>query len=449
MSKNNESTITKYPKDVAVVITRSKNNVNTLSIASCLGLAKAAENESPYTVYNKFSRFIATIIVNGKSVYGNIPIHDIANLKKRYEYISKKSMDMELEMSNAPEDNHAEAAYTVKFFSGRLKGQTPAQVLLADENKETLQSQREWLVSNLNAYPNNKKIIDAIDNAFSLYDQGKLSASTTTSAHTSGQFKIYDPGMRPLRTKIREDGMWMVYEIKINWNIGYNYPVSFFIKNYYAPVKEDTDGTLNVQVASRDQNSETIHEIKMSAADFDDVLRKIDTNMRMFETMHASEVFVDSENARKANSSASKSNSGNEKSNDTSSASTASSSAAGNSTSRTSSSKKEDKKAPLKTTTLYSFSEIKERKTHPGDYSLQCLNKPLESGSIPGDAYTYNVVVKKDAIQKMNGQWATIMEKVNASIKDGCSTALHIEYSQGAETYNNTEVKVVYVHNIL
>lgn len=49
----------------------------------------------------------------------------------------------------------------------------------------------------------------------------------------------------------------------------------------------------------------------------------------------------------------------------------------------------------------------------------------------------------------MNGQWATIMEKVNASIKDGCSTALHIEYSQGAETYNNTEVKVVYVHNIL
>lgn len=452
MSKNNESNnnaveMTKYPKDVAVIINRSKNSINTLSIASCLCPAKASENESPYVVYNKFSRFIATIIVNGKSVFGNIPIHDIANIKKRYQYISNKAMDMEISNITSTEESHSEPAYTVRFISGKLKGKTPAQVLMTDGNKDALQGQRDWLVSKLKDYPNNQKIIDAIDNAFTLFDQGKLNTQTNATTPSGGQFVIYKPGMRPLRTKIREDGFWMVYEIQIFWNMGYNYPISFSISNYYAPVKEDANGVLNVQVASKDKSSEITHEIKMSDADFDDVLRKIDTNMRMFETIHASEIFEDSEKAREANRDAAKNNNHNEKS---------TRSVKNNASENDTSSPKEiqndnsTKNAePMKNVTLYSGSEIKERKAYPGDYSMQCFSKPLESGSVPGDALNYNVVIKKDAIQKMNDRWTSIFEKVNTAIKEGSSTALHIVYTQGVETYNNTEFKVVYVHDIL
>lgn len=132
---NNEYKGTKYPKDVAAVV-----RDQTLSVASELFLATAAEGYSPLTIFNDFSRFVVTVINEGRvPAFANIPVEEWANIRELTRIAQK--MDVEAKYAPAPAAPATAAAktmpsteaYTVKMTEGRYAGQTPAEVLIKDK----------------------------------------------------------------------------------------------------------------------------------------------------------------------------------------------------------------------------------------------------------------------------------------------------------------------------
>lgn len=281
---------TKYPLEVGSVVRKSK----TFSIMSYLIRANAYDNELPYTVYGKFSRFAISIldITNGtKSVRGNIKPSEIADISYRSEYALNKHIEAEINSVNTSSTSTLSTAYSVKITSGTLKGKTPATVLL-EGNDSYLENQREWLQQNLSRYPNNKVQIDAINEAFKLKREGKLDKSA--SNNSGGTIvTLYDGGMHPLTRKTREDGKCFVYEIKITWQVGEKYPVMVAIANYYATVLKTQDGRLNV--TNVDNSSRTLLSMTMSEGEWIEIISNIKRNMSMFEILQARSLFNDAE----------------------------------------------------------------------------------------------------------------------------------------------------------
>ena len=91
---------------------------------------------------------------------------------------------------------------------------------------------------------------------------------------------IYEIGVRPLIRKTREDGKCLCYECKATWDYAKNYPVSFVIKNYYAPFEKKEGGTINVNIKQKD--AEVIHEFSMTASEWLDTVEKMSMAMNAY-----------------------------------------------------------------------------------------------------------------------------------------------------------------------
>lgn len=88
----------------------------------------------------------------------------------------KFSLCLEKMMFSQKKETENSIAYTARFYSGKLKGKSPAEVLNEPDGKEILNEQYKWLRSNLEKYPNNKKLMDAITEAGKLLESGSLKA---------------------------------------------------------------------------------------------------------------------------------------------------------------------------------------------------------------------------------------------------------------------------------
>lgn len=301
---------TKYPLDLSPI----QNKTDTLTIVSNLYESVGCSNDnkimpdSPYKVYNAFSRYVFTLISNrDKSVVtANIPVKAIAGIRRKTDYAFQKHMDNLYSQNDSAMDEDLSPAYTVILSGGYLKGKTPAQALLEnDANKGHLNEQYEFLRKNLDKYPGNQIQMDAIKDASKLLSEGRLVAKKAPAANA---IEIYSADMRPLKSKIRDDGKWFVYSINIKWNIGQNYPVEVSISNFYAPVDKREDGTLNVRM--RDKSDEITKKTNVSKEDWLNCLREICVNMDQFELLKAKSVFTSAKEASLHNREQSKSNSG-------------------------------------------------------------------------------------------------------------------------------------------
>ena len=177
-------------------------------------------------------------------------------------------------------------AYTTVITSGKLKGKTPAALLLEDAQKNCgmLLNQKNWLESNLSKYPRNKVQIEAIEDALTLLDAGKLATEDADAGyHTE---IVYSSGMRPLIRRKRPDEKSFVYEIVIRWNGGADKPVEIEIRNYYAPVIKKENGLLNVMI--KDRADETRNVISLTLDQWSWVEHMLETNIRTFENLLAS-----------------------------------------------------------------------------------------------------------------------------------------------------------------
>lgn len=270
--------VSKNPTEIAYV--GRKNTV--FAVFDGLSEANIENGDEPLTLHSKsFSRFHFAMIDSEKgSVTANINIRDIFGLIKRSEYAFKK--DLESAASN--DGATISPAYTVMIPSGPLKGRTPADVLINDgeTGAELLTNHYYFLEDNLAKYPKNQIQMDAIMEAFDLRDANKLDSSNAQKK----EVVLYSSGLRPLIRKKHKNNpnLSFVYEITIKWYLGTEYPVAVQIKNYYAPVIQKPDKTLNVQVKNRDPNSLIETSFSMTYGEWAYVIHMIETSIRLFES---------------------------------------------------------------------------------------------------------------------------------------------------------------------
>ena len=286
--------VTRYPLEVGSIVRKNK----TFSITSYMYRANGQEEENPYDVYGRFSRYTFNILdtgdMNGRKVAKvNIKPSDIADIVKRTEYAFKEHMDVENKPNvvatgatvNSP-------AYAVTFKMGAFKGRTPAS-LIAEGREEELLKQKSFLAANVGKYPANQQLINAIDDAFQLKANNQLNISTDNENTGSRTINLFTSGLKPQQRKQREDGKCEVNEMRIDWQVGAKYPVTIEITNYYATVVKQADGRLNVR--EQDAMSRVSLRATASEAEWMDILRKIETNMHMFEILQARTTFAEAE----------------------------------------------------------------------------------------------------------------------------------------------------------
>lgn len=253
----------------------------TLILENKLTKASFELGNEPLKLYhNAFARFNFVIInSNKKPASASIKVNEIPYIMTASDYAAKKELDLSLTKSD---DEKLDVAYTAKIITGKHAGKTPAQLLLdvdnIEENKQFLVSHYNWLKENMSKFPNNKHLMQAISNATNLYKEGKLKDIKVDNAD---EMMIYNSGYRFNIRKQREDGKTLIKELSIKWIFKRNYPVQICIKNYYAPVKRNDDGTVNV--LAKESSDHLINTMNLSFAEWENMKYMIKTSMRLFE----------------------------------------------------------------------------------------------------------------------------------------------------------------------
>ncbi len=261
----------KYPYDIVSYV-RNK----TFSIEAHMQQEK---DESPLKVFGQFSRFVFAVISDGKAATCNIHTDEVAALQRITDYAYNKQL--EAKAAPAAEETNVSPAFTKRFMTGTLKGKTPVEVLAeyGDKGKEMLNNQYKFLKENLAKFPKNQELIDAIIEA------GKVDPSEIEKAQagTNAPLTVLEIGCRPLVRKTREDGKSFCYECKVTWDFTKNYPVSIQIKNYYAPVRKNENGMLNVMLREKDTKTEISNEFSMTAKEW---INAVDSMKRIMDSFY-------------------------------------------------------------------------------------------------------------------------------------------------------------------
>ena len=281
-----------YPKEVSPLIT-TKNTLSATLNFSALTKQNIADGHKPLDIHSPFSRVTFTIIdysnpENKKTVSANIPAkRRLKNLVKSVqaaiEICRQKKWTL---VSTTEESCEKNPAYTVRITSGKLKGKTPAEVMLKNpEQREDLKNQYIWLKNNLEKYPKNKIQMDAIAEAINLYDAQALSEEEMKSTSLVGaEFVVYEDQIKiPHADKKDANGLTDIYSIKVTCCPDKNYPFSITIMNGMAPVTRSDKGTItaNMQMAK----NVVTNTFNASIDDFEAMMEEIYSRCVAFENM--------------------------------------------------------------------------------------------------------------------------------------------------------------------
>ena len=270
----------KYPMDCVVYQTSTK----TFSMVPKLAKRDVSE-DSPLKIHSdSFSRFNFTIITKGEgSVRANIEPSEVAGVADATNACYMMQIQHDITAMSGEGSAQNSAAFTKRFVTGKLKGKSPVDVLLENENgKQLLNEQYKFLVENLQKFPKNVELINAIKEAATV-DIEKLKEQ----ANAQPQLKPYcvlDIGERPLQRNKRADGKSFCYGCRVMWDFTRKYPVTVTITNYYAPVVVKENGTLNVSYAEKDDVK--VYEFNMTAHQWSNTVEQMVAKKRQFEDMY-------------------------------------------------------------------------------------------------------------------------------------------------------------------
>ena len=134
--------------------------------------------EYPLMVIPDTLRLRLTIInKGGNRLQAQFDANELMLIDRKFNLCVEKMM---FEKKDEKE-GESSIAYTTRFYSGKLKGKSPAEVLNEPDGWNTLQTQYNWLKENLAKYPNNQKLMDAINEAGKLYKSGNLDKVNTNN----------------------------------------------------------------------------------------------------------------------------------------------------------------------------------------------------------------------------------------------------------------------------
>lgn len=252
--------ITKYPKEIFTNIKTKNGGAQTFSVASNLQF----DEDKPLAMMSSLSRYVLTAVEkqsNGKTsiLIGNIPAKLVPAIAEKAKSVLTNTINANntQETTEKPwpvlERNRKICeALELSPTMGNNKGKPFWTIPVEDIKKY-----RDFLGKNADKYPKNKEIIARLDlflnESKEIQDKCIAFMKETRSAKegstpvSSGELIIYESGTKPRVSQKRDDGKVQVYNIKIAYVIGQNYPFNVTITNYYAFVKKTETGALNIQ----------------------------------------------------------------------------------------------------------------------------------------------------------------------------------------------------------
>ena len=226
-----------------------KRTSSTLGVSAFFSEPDKDTSPLKNSSYDRFE-FVYLDSKDKTAVKGNMKVTDVESFKMRLQ----SSVDVLAKMENKPSvEGNTSPAYTVQL-TGSFKGKTVVQILTEDAGqKEALLKAKKWLEDNLAKYPNNSKMISAIDEGMKLLSEGKLNSSPV---ETSGvKFDLYKGDMKFYRQKKNEKGDNLCHQLTIRFDSSRKYPYAVTIDNFYAPIVDNM-----IQLAKKyDVISKTMH----------------------------------------------------------------------------------------------------------------------------------------------------------------------------------------------
>jgi hypothetical protein len=226
-----------------------KRTTSTLGVSAYF--AEPDKDTSPLknSAYDRYE-FVYLDSKDKAAVKGNMKVTDVESFKMRLQ----SSVDVLARMENKPSaDGNTSPAYTVQL-TGSFKGKTVVQILAEDAGqKEALLKAKKWLEDNLAKYPNNSKMISAIDEGIKLFTEGKLNSSPVEQSGV--KFDLYKGDMKFYRQKKNDKGDNLCHQLTIRFDSSRKYPYAVTIDNFYAPIVDNM-----IQLAKKyDAVSKTMH----------------------------------------------------------------------------------------------------------------------------------------------------------------------------------------------
>lgn len=283
----------KYPNEIATIVRKKTLSVDAHFVRRT--------DDKPMEIFDDtFSRYVMTVISDGKAAFTNIPIKEMAALKTKTDYAFNKHLDAKCTPAVSSDSgiDMNRPAFTERFHMGNLKGRTPADVLMNEpDGKNLLNGEYKWLNGHLAQYPNNRKLMNAIIDASKLDLDALKAAAPEISSFT---LPILDITVRPLTRRQRSDGLCLIYEAHVVWDDSQNYPVSVTIDNFYAPVVKKDNGMLNVMMSKKDTSTEIRNTFVMTAEEWIDIVDKMVSAKDQFKMICFNSAFKAASEAEKA-----------------------------------------------------------------------------------------------------------------------------------------------------
>ena len=331
-----------YPKDTFVRKKETRGGLlQTIAVTPNLTQAlpqgfgqkngKTLPGESPLKVHSYFSRFQLTIInkTREKSAWAMYPIEweEATKIRNRYKKIRgseqyladsaktaasviaagkeqaddikallksnktilrliAESQGISLPEEKADSKDSADvfgfSCYKQTFFAGEFAGKTPAEVGLMENGYEKLEKQFQFLKANVEKYPKNQTLMQAINEAASLLKKGMLKQPKAASPaeKASERVEIYHSSTKVNIHEKREDGLSPLRELVITYVRGMSYPVEVRIRNVYTKGFQTPEGKTSYDSSVMKDPIEL--KYLMSEDDMDCFIENIDEIKEMF-----------------------------------------------------------------------------------------------------------------------------------------------------------------------
>lgn len=193
----------------------------------------------PHAIHGTYSRFQLSILnyEQSRSVKINLDPRKLKALETKTMAAEMIKMERQAKGSSGTAQS---PAYTVTILGGHanIKGKTPAQAIMENkDNIQHLQTQYQYLAANVGKFRANQTQLDAITDAFNLYNTGKLQAAELPLI-------LYTDSKVPNKTPDK-DGYVNYVSCDITCNFSMDYPVKVEILNTKARL--DQKGNPNLK----------------------------------------------------------------------------------------------------------------------------------------------------------------------------------------------------------
>lgn len=262
----------------------------TLALDCFLEPTMEGDETPALMLHGKFSRFVVALIDNSgitrKIMKANIRAEEVPYILRQYELTLAEKFRTKLHPDEDEEEPKQSAAYTTRFRLGNLKGKTPAEILLADPlAKGQLERQRQFLQDNVGKYPSNQELIDAIDDAIYLMDNGLL---TDEQPHSKNFITLYQEDYKYMANGSSDTKT--LAKIAITCDFSLDSPWGISIENGECPtvngkpdrtqVRDKRSGTMQINDTEMARFMHALQNIKQlfESYVFPDAYRFVDTH---------------------------------------------------------------------------------------------------------------------------------------------------------------------------